>query len=162
MIEGQIIEFFWLMSSLVLFGYAILSKFKWKENVHQNRKIRMNSYKSQNLPRNQFVIEEAEEQQQCKSEEDLSQQQQQQLECKNQSIAQLIRPKVNYLINVHLLLSSVAIINILNGGDNIFLLVMVILYLISTIVIVAKLRMKWLFIPQLMILAMMINYLIVI
>ncbi|CAD8066263.1 unnamed protein product [Paramecium sonneborni] len=159
MIAGQIIEFFWLMSSLVLFGYAVLSKFRWKENVHQNKKIRMNSYKSQNLPRNQFVIEEAEEQQQCKSEEDIPQQQQQN---ENQSIAQIIRPKVNYLINVHFLLSSVAIINILNGGDNIFLLVMVILYLISTIVIVAKLRMKWLFIPQLMILAMMINYLIVI
>ncbi|CAD8174239.1 unnamed protein product [Paramecium octaurelia] len=159
MIAGQIIEFFWLISSLVLFGYAVLSKFRWKENVHQNRKTRMNSYKSQNLPRNQFVIEEAEEQQQCKSEEDLPQQQQQQ---ENQSIAQIIRPKVNYLINVHFLLSSVAIINILNGGDNIFLLVMVILYLISTIVIVAKFSMKWLFIPQLMILAMMINYLIVI
>ncbi|CAK79780.1 unnamed protein product (macronuclear) [Paramecium tetraurelia] len=159
MIAGQIIEFFWLMSSLVLFGYAVLSKFRWKENVHQSRKTRMNSYKSQNLPRNQFVIEEAEEQQQCKSEEDLPQQQQQQ---ENQSIAQIIRPKVNYLINVHFLLSSVAIINILNGGDNIFLLVMVILYLVSTIMIVAKFSMKWLFIPQLMILAMMINYLIVI
>ncbi|CAD8072398.1 unnamed protein product [Paramecium sonneborni] len=159
MIAGKIIEFFWLMCSLVLFGYGILQKFRWKKNVYQNRKTRMNSYKQQNLPRNQFVIEEAEEHQQCKSEEDIPQQQQQD---DNQSIAQLIRPKVNYLINVHFLLSSVAIINILNGGDNIFLLVMVILYLISNMVIIAKLRMKWLFIPQLMILAMMINYLIVI
>ncbi|CAD8173892.1 unnamed protein product [Paramecium pentaurelia] len=159
MIAGQIIEFFWLIISLVLFGYAILSKFRWNENIHQNPKIRMNSYKSQNLPRNQFVIEEAEEHQQCKSEEDLPQQQQQQ---ENQSIAQIIRPKVNYMINIHFLLLSVAIINIINGGDNIFLLIMVILYLISTIVIVAKLKMKWLFIPQIMILAMMINYLIVI
>lgn len=46
MIAAKIIEFIWLLVSLILFIYAILSKFRWKEGIHQNRKLRMNSYKS--------------------------------------------------------------------------------------------------------------------
>lgn len=47
MLEAKITEFFYFLSILFLFGYAILEKYRWKEGIHSKhiKKRRMNSYK---------------------------------------------------------------------------------------------------------------------
>ncbi|KAM3132282.1 hypothetical protein pb186bvf_015612 [Paramecium bursaria] len=138
--ETKAIEFIWLIGIIIYFGYALLQKYKWGEVIHfQRNRYKIPEARSNNLPRNQFVIDEQgdiEEKENYKnnhSEGDIQIDKPTQ-----QSIAQTIKPKIMTYLDLHLVIGSVGILCAITLSAHIVITIFLYLYFFAQIIITCK------------------------